>query len=63
VTTPDGSDNLVGIGLPDERPGILIVLFDEAIDGGLETDDGVEYAIFQASSGELGKQALDDVEP
>ncbi len=63
MPTPDGSDDLVGVGLPDERPRVLIMLFDEAIDGGLEIDDGVEHAVFQASPGELGEEALDGVEP
>jgi len=62
VPTLDGSDVLVG-GLPDEPPRVLIMLFDDAIDGGLEIDDGVEHAVFHASPGELGKEALDGVEP
>jgi hypothetical protein len=59
VPTPVGSDDLVWVGLPDERPRVLIMLFDETIDGGLEIDDGVEHAVFQASLGELDKEALD----
>jgi hypothetical protein len=34
VATPDGCDDPVWIGLPDERSRILIMLLDEAIDGG-----------------------------
>jgi len=54
VATPDGCDDPVWIGLPDERSRILIMLLDEAIDGGLQIANGVEHAVFQASPGELG---------
>jgi len=46
VPAPDGSDNLIGIGLPDEPPGFLIMILDEAIDGGLEIKDGAEAPPF-----------------
>ena len=39
------------------------MLLDEAVDGGLQVDDGVKYAVFQASPGELGKETFDRVEP
>jgi len=35
TATLDGSDDLVGIGSPDEGFGIMIGLRDEAVDGGL----------------------------
>ena len=63
MPAPDGGDNLIGIGLPDKRPGFLIMLFDEAVDGGLESDDGVKHAAFQPSVGQLGEEALDGVQP
>ena len=59
MPTPVGSDDLVWVGLPDERPRVLIMLFDEAIDGGLEIEDGVGRAVLHASPGELGEEALD----
>jgi hypothetical protein len=40
----DGSDDLVGISGPDEGLGTVIKLGEEAIDGGLEIDDGSEQA-------------------
>ena len=46
----DGGDDFVGIGSPDEGPGLLIVLVDEAVDGGLKVDHGVEHAILQPST-------------
>ncbi len=39
------------------------MLSDEAVDGGLQIDDRVEYAAFQAALGKLGEEALDGVEP
>ena len=64
VPAPDGGDDLVGIGGPGKRlQAIFVVLGDEAVDGGLQLDDGVEDAAFQASFGELGEEALDGVEP
>ena len=59
----DCGDYVVGISLPDERSGFLVMLGDEAVDGGLQIDDGVEDAVFEAASGELGEEALDGVEP
>lgn len=38
---PPGSDDVIGIYLPDNGFGACgVVLVDEAIDGGLEVDDG-----------------------
>ena len=59
----DRGDNFVGFGGPGEGLGLVVVLGDEALDGGLEVDDGVAGAAFQASFGELGEEALDGVEP
>ena len=63
MPAPDGCDDFIGISLPDERAWFLIVLPDEAVDGGLKVDDRVEDAIFQAASGQLGEEALDGIEP
>ena len=30
------SDDLIGIGAPDKRSGLLVMLLDEAVDGGLQ---------------------------
>ena len=63
VPSFDSGDNFVGIGGPGEGFWLFIVFGDEAVDGGLEVDDGVEHAAFQAALGQLGKKALDRVEP
>jgi len=63
VLSPDGGNDLIGIGLPGERLRLLVMLLDETIDGGLEVDDGAEGAVLEAAAGELGEEALDGVEP
>jgi hypothetical protein len=44
-------DDFVGIGFPDEWLGLGIVLGDEAVDGGLQVDDGMERAMLQPPAG------------
>jgi len=39
------------------------MLFDEAVDGSLKINDGVEHTVFQAPPGQLGKEPLDSIEP
>jgi hypothetical protein len=63
VPSFDGGDDAVGIGGPSEGLWIIICLGEEAIDGGLEIDDGAEDAAFQSTPGKLGKEALDGIEP
>jgi hypothetical protein len=41
----------------------VIGLGHEAIDGGLEIDQGSEHASFQPSLGQPGEEALDGIEP
>ena len=60
--TPDGGNNSIRIILPHRGPGFLVVLLDEAIDGGPEVNDGVEDAVFQSPAGQLGEKALDGIE-
>ena len=38
MPSTDSGDNLVGIGFPDEGTRLLVVLLDEATDGGLQVD-------------------------
>ena len=59
----DGSDDFVGIRFPDERAWFLIMFHDEAVDGGLQVDDGVKHAVFEASPGWLCEEAPDGIEP
>ena len=63
VPAPDSSDNLIRIGFPDEGLRLLIVLLDEAIDGGLEIDDGSKDTSLQSALCELGEEAFDGIEP
>ena len=63
VPSPDGSDDFVGIGGPCEGLRFGVVLSDEAVDGGLEVDDGVEDTAPKPPLREFGEKALDGVEP
>lgn len=63
MPTSDGSDDAVGVSGPGEGLGVLVGLIDEAVDGSLQVDEGVEDAAFETSSAELGEEALDGVEP
>jgi hypothetical protein len=56
-------DDLVRVGFPDKGVGLAIVFGDEAIDGGLKVDEGMEDAALQSSPGKFGKEALDRIEP
>ena len=46
-----------------EWRGLLIMGFDEDVDGLLQRHDRVEDAAFQAAFGELGEEALDSIQP
>jgi len=59
----DGGDDLVRVSFPDERLWGLVVLLDEAVDGRLAIDEGVEAAVFEPSAGELGEKALNGIQP
>ena len=63
MPTIGGGDDFVWIGGPDEGLWLLVVVGDEAIDGGLETDDAFEDAALEAPLGEDGEETLDGVEP
>lgn len=39
------------------------MLFDVALDGSLQVDDGMEDAALQALSGQAGEEVFDGVEP
>ena len=59
----DGGDDFVGIGRPCEGLRVCVGLSHEAVDGGLEIDDGVEDTALQSTPAELGEEPLDGVEP
>lgn len=59
----DSGEDACGIGGPDEGLWIIVVLFDVAVDGGLQIDDGMKDAAFQSPLGECGEEGLDGVEP
>ena len=63
MPTFDGGNDLIGVGFPDEWLCLLIVLFDKALDGSLQIDDGMKDTVLQPSSGEFCEEALDSVEP
>ena len=63
VPAPDGGDDLVGIGGPDERFGIVIGLGEESPYSGLEIDERAEHAALEPSLAELGEETLDGIEP
>ncbi len=63
IPAVNGSDNLVGIGGPDESLGLFIVFFDEAVDCGLKIDNRVQHAMSETSFRELREEALSSIEP
>ena len=52
-------DDFVGVGGPREGFGIFIGFGDEAVDGGLEIDEGMEYPSFESPLGEFCEEPLD----
>ena len=58
-----GSDDLVWVGGPGERFRVFVGFGDEAIDCGLEIDEGMEDAPLEAPFREFGEEAFDGVEP
>ena len=54
---------LSGSAVQTKGFGCLVVVGDEAVDGGLEIDDALEDAALEATLGEDGEEALDGVEP
>ncbi len=63
VPALDGGDDFVWVGGPGEGFWVIVGLVEEAVDGGLEVDDGAEDAAFEAYAGERGEEALDGVDP
>jgi hypothetical protein len=63
VPSFDSGDDFVWIGGPSEGLGLLIVLFEEAVDRGLEIGDRSEHAAFQSPLCQGREKTLDGVEP
>jgi hypothetical protein len=63
VPSPDGGDDLVGIGGPHEGFELHVVLFKEAVDGSLQIKDRTEHAAFQAPFCQRCEEAVDGIEP
>ena len=58
-----GGDDFFGIFGPGEGLRGLIVLFEVALDGGLEVHNAVEDTALEPPLGENGEEALDGIEP
>ena len=63
MPSSDGGDDFVRVGSPCEGLWLCVGFGEEAIDCGLEVDDGSEDAALQATPGQLGEEALDGIEP
>lgn len=63
VPASDGGDDGVWVFGPMAGPRVGVGLGEEAFDGGLERDQGMKDAAFQASLGELGEEPLDRIQP
>ncbi len=59
----DGGDDFVWICGPGEGFWVIVGLVEEAVEGGLEVDDGAEDAAFEAALRQLGEEPLDRVQP
>src|SRR5215469_16736005 len=62
-TPPDSRDDRIWVSGPDEGLWVLVGLGEEALDGGLEIDERSEHTALEPASAELGKEALDGIEP
>jgi len=59
----DGGNDVVWVCLPDEGARLLVMFFDEPVDGRLQVDDGVKDAVLQPSACQFCEEALDGVQP
>ena len=51
------------LGGPDEWLGVIVVLSEVALHGDLQVGDALENAAADALAGDLGEEALDEIEP
>jgi hypothetical protein len=59
VAALGGVDGIVGPAFQMKGPGLLVVALDEAIDGLLQADLGMEGAAFESPPGRPGEEALE----
>ena len=59
----DSGDDFIGISGSSEGSGLLIVLFEEAVDCGLQVGDGPKDAALEPPLRKGREEALDRVEP
>ncbi len=59
----NSGEDALWIGGPDEGFRIGIGICDEAVDGELQVDDGLEDAALETLAREFGEEAFDCVEP
>ena len=63
LPSSDSGEDAFGICGPDEWFGIMVCLYDESFDGGIEVGDRPEDAAAEALPRELGEEAFDRIEP
>jgi hypothetical protein len=63
VPSIEGGDDFIWICGPDEGPRFMVCLGDEAVDGGLEFDDGAKDAALETAPRELCEETLYGIEP
>lgn len=63
VPAPDGGDDLIRIGGPDEWFCAFVVLGKEAVDGSLKVDERVENTALEASVGQPGEETSHGIKP
>ena len=49
MPSSDGCDDFVGVGDPLERLRVGVVIVEEAVDGGLQIDHGLEDAALESA--------------
>src|SRR3974377_1326389 len=54
---------LSGSAVHTKGLGVIVGFLQEAVDGGLETDNRAEGTAFEAALGQFGEEALDRIEP
>ena len=63
MSSSDSGDDFVGILGPGEGFWVCVGVVEEAVDGIFELPQGSEYAALETLLCELGKEALNGVEP